>query len=194
MVVGAKLLRFLSQKTVGKRVCADSGLRGRYEETCRIAATHSVDPVVLCDDGYSTERVYELMRESKTGYVYLEYPASVQVDTIEDSSSIGESFGVQLINPEGAQASWVESESSDSVTVADVRETGRELDAVLSSLFEQVQAAWGGEANFDCFVEALRHELRKLSGSRQLHTAYFHSIDLSGRPAGPTLVKVQTSR
>ena len=75
----------------------------------------------------------------------------------------------------------MESESSDSVTVADVRETGRELDAALSSLFEQVLDAWGEKTAFDCFVEALRHELHKLSGNK-LHTAYFHRIDLSGRP------------
>ena len=79
------------------------------------------------------------------------------------------------------------------MTVADVRETGRQLDAALSSLFEQVQAAWGVEVDFPCFVEALRHELHKSSASR-LHTAYFHSIDLGGRADGPTLVKVQTSR
>ncbi|CAL8461555.1 g1086 [Coccomyxa elongata] len=56
----------------------------------------------------------------------------------------------------------------------------------------EVQAAWG-EVDFPCFVEALRHELHTSSASR-LHTAYFHSIDLSGRADGPTLVKVQTSR
>ncbi|CAL8461554.1 g1085 [Coccomyxa elongata] len=193
MVVGADLLGFLSQKRLGERVSANISLRETYEETCRIAAAHSVDPVVLREDGISTERVFELMRESETGYVYLEYPSTVRVDPLDDNWGIGDSFGVQLINPEGAQSSWLDSESADCVTVANVRETGRELDAAFSSLFEQVQIAWGVEVDFPCFVEALRHELHKLSASR-LHTAYFHSIDLSRRPDGPTLVKVQTSR
>lgn len=193
MVVGADLLGFLSQKRLGERVSANIRLRETYEETCRIAAAHSVDPVVLREDGISTERVFELMRESETGYVYLEYPSTVRVDPLDDNWGIGDSFGVQLINPEGAQSSWLDSESADCVTVADVRETGRELDAALSSLFEQVQIAWGIEVDFPCFVEALRHDMHKLSASR-LHTAYFHSIDLSTRPDGPTLVKVQTSR
>ena len=193
MVVGEDLRRFLSQKTIGKRLSAHSGLRNRYEETCRIEKAHSVRPVVLREEGYSAERVYELMRKSETGYVYLEYPASVQVDALDESSAIGDTFGVQSINPEGAQSCWLDSESADRVTVADVRETGRELDALLYTLFEQVQAAWGGVVNFASFVEALRHEMHNLSASR-LHTAYFHSIDLSGRPDGPTLVKGQTSR
>ena len=51
MVVGDDLLCFLSQKRVGKRLSADSGLRERYEQTCRIAAAHSVHPVVLREDG-----------------------------------------------------------------------------------------------------------------------------------------------
>ena len=102
----------------------------RYEQTCRIAAAHSVHPVVLREDGISTERVFELMRESELGYVYLEYPSTIQVFS-EDSLGIGDSFGVQLINPEGAQSSWLDSESGNCVTVADVRETGRQLDAAL---------------------------------------------------------------
>ena len=191
MVVGDKLMSYLSQKTLGKRVSEHCGLRERYEETCSIAAAHRIDPIVLCKDRCSTEQMYELMRQSDTGYVYAEY-ASVQVDPLASSSPI-DNFGVQLVSPVGPQSSWLDSEPVCCATVEDVRETGRKLDAALASLSEQVQDAWGVELDFPCFVEALRHELHKLSATR-LHTAYFHSIDLSGRPDGPTQVKVQTGR
>ena len=193
MAVGESLLAFLTQEGLGKQLSEHDGFRGRYEEVYRIASEHSVDPTVLHEGVISAARVYELVRDSERGFVYLQFPDSLQVDPLDDSSGIGDSFGVQLINGKGAQSSWLDSESAENVTVADVRDFGRDLDAGLSSLFEQVQAAWGKPVDRPCFVEALRYELHKFS-SKKLHTAYFHSIDLSGRADGPTLVRVETSR
>ena len=181
------------RKRIGKRVSAPSGLRERYADTCRTAAAHRMDPVLFSEGTFSAERVYEVMRESETGYNCLGYLSSVQVDSLDNSSTIRDSFRVQLKNPKGSQSSWLEEESAKCVTVADVREPGRDLKAFLSSLCNQVQAAWGVEVDFPCFVEALRHELHQLSAS-SLSTAYVHNSDPSGRPYGPTLVRVQTSQ
>ena len=172
---------------------AHSGLRGRYEETCRIAAAHSVDPIVL-REGWMQHRKSVRAHEGVRDRICVLGVPSISTGRYDRGQLVHRrQLRSAAHNSRWAQASWEESESSDSVRVGDVRKTGRELDAAMSSLFEQVQAEWGGAAKFDCFVEALRHELHVLS-DRRLHTAYFHSIDLGGRSEGPTLVKMQTSR
>ncbi|CAL8463924.1 g3459 [Coccomyxa elongata] len=182
-VVGADLLGFLSQKRVGERVSANSRLRETYEETCRIAAAHSVDPVLLREGGISTERVFELMRESETGYVYLEYPSTVQVDPLDDSSGIGGSFGVQVletlskfgldsddsdknvsVDPDDEVIEWVEGERK--VRIAKKMQSNRKAMAAMNRL---AGSTWPDDA--DTFVPPASYlaTSRQMSASESTH-------------------------
>ena len=193
MAIGDSLHAFLSQPRITGRLASDVAFRNCYDAVVQIAAGHSLDPLVLNEDECSTGHILSLIRSSRRGYCLVQFPSTLQTDSLLDRCSIGSHFGVQLINPRTAQASWMDSESTAAATVGEARETGRQLDTILGSVYQLVQDAWGVALDYPCFVEALRYQMHSFSSSK-LHTAYFHSIKLSDRANGPTLVQVQMPR
>ena len=193
MAVGDNLHDFLSQPGLASRLASDV----RFQESCgtiaQIAAEHSVAPLVLREEDCSTRQIFDVVRSSESGYAFLQFPSTLLVDKIPEECCIGDHFGVQLINPKTALASWVDSRLSAAATVGEACKIGERLDSLLNPAHQHVQAVWGFALEYSCFIEALRYLLHSFS-SRKLHTAYFHSIDLSDRTNGPTLVQQQMPR
>ena len=193
MAVGESLHAFLSQSSLADRLASDVNFRDCYNAIAHTAAKHSLAPLVLREDDCSTGQILDVVRGSKCGYAFLQFPSALLVDRLPKDWSIGDHFGVQLINPKTALASWMDSESSAAATVGEACEVGEQLDSLLASVYQHLQDVWGVSLEHSCFIEALRYQLHGFT-SRKLETAYFHSIDLSDRANGPTLVRQQMPR
>ena len=193
MAVGKSFHQFLSLPDLPGRLASSIEFRDCYDAVAQIAAEHSQAPLVLREGEDSTRHILDIIRSSEGGYAFLQYPSTLLVDSLPGDCCIGDKFGVQLINPKTALASWMESESSFAMKVGDAREMGEELDSLIVSVYRQVQDIWGLPLELSCFIEALRYRLHSFS-SRKLETAYFHSIELSDRANGPTLVQQRLPR
>ena len=193
MAVGKSFQQFLSLPDLPGRLASSIEFRDCYDAVAQIAAEHSQAPLVLREGEDSTRHILDIIRSSEGGYAFLQFPSSLLVDILPVDCCIGDNFGVQLISPKTAQASWMDSEPSVALKVGEAREMGKQLDTLIASVHRQVQDIWELPVELSCFIEALRYHLHSFT-SRKLETAYFHSIELSDRANGPTLVQQRLPR
>ena len=87
MAVGDNLHDFLSQPGLASRLASDV----RFQESCgtiaQIAAKHSVAPLVLREEDCSTRQVFEVIRNTRSGYAFLQFPATLLVDKLPEKAS-----------------------------------------------------------------------------------------------------------
>jgi hypothetical protein len=193
MAVGKSFQQFLSLPDLPDRLASNNKFRNCYDTVAQIAAEHSQAPLVLREGEDSTRHILDIIRSSEGGYAFLQFPSSLLVDILPEDCCIGDNFGVQLINPKTALASWMDSEPSVAMKAGEARKMGERLDSLIASVHRQVQDIWGLPLELSCFIEALRYQLHSFT-SKKLETAYFHSIELSDRANGPTLVQQRLPR